>query len=228
MTFLLSFKKENRKRNEYFDSATETDVLQAVTEQVSRSPTTAPSPDPFKGLGGHYGSRIIFLIRTWSITPTECDSSVMETAQHCPKHSFEVDGTARAVFKIISSATWLFQAIMVIIQAIFCPEKSVRKLLRMKWYLNKIFIQVSADASLSATFPSSHTSSYLLPSYLQIQIIGTRNKQKGVQSVRQNRVQWDIASTPVTSNICSKVAHLKQQRSHQWGLKTQVAVQYLQ
>lgn len=105
MTFLLPFKRENKLRSEHFDSATETEVLRAVAEQVSRSPTTAPSPDPFGGLGGHYGSRIIFLIRTWSITPTEYDSSVMGTAKRCPKHSFEVDGTARAVFKIISSTT---------------------------------------------------------------------------------------------------------------------------
>lgn len=105
VTFLLPFKRENKKRSEHFDSAAQTDVLQAVSEKVSHSPTTAPSPDPFEGLGGHLGSRIIFLIRTWSITPTECDSSMMGTAQHWPKHSFEVDGTARAVFKIISSTT---------------------------------------------------------------------------------------------------------------------------
>lgn len=78
----------------------------------------------------------------------------------------------------------------------------------MKWYLNKILIQVNADASLSATIPSSCISSYLIPSYVQIQIIGTTNKRKGVQSVRENHVQWDTTSTPVTSTICSSVAQI--------------------
>ena len=96
-------RKGKQKRNEYFDSAAEADVLQAVTEQVSHSPATAPLSRPLRRVRRSLRLQDNFPQQTRSIIPTECDSFVVGTAQHCPKHSFEVDGTARLVFKTNSS-----------------------------------------------------------------------------------------------------------------------------
>lgn len=60
---------------------------------------------PLRRVRGSLWLQDNFPQQTRSITPTECDSFLMGTAQHCPKYSFEVDGTARLVFKINSSAS---------------------------------------------------------------------------------------------------------------------------
>lgn len=59
---------------------------------------------PLRRVRGSLWLQDNFPQQTRSITATKCDSFVMGTAQHCPKYSFEVDGTARLAFKTNSSA----------------------------------------------------------------------------------------------------------------------------
>lgn len=70
------------KRKECSDSAGEAAVLQAVLEQASLSGTTAFPSRPLRRVRGSRWLRDHFPEQTQSITPTECDSFVMETAQH--------------------------------------------------------------------------------------------------------------------------------------------------
>lgn len=85
--------------------AREAAVLQAVPEQVSHPTTTALPPRPLRRVRGSLRLQDNFPEQSQSITATECDSFVMGTAQRWPEHSFEVDGTAKLVFKTNSSAS---------------------------------------------------------------------------------------------------------------------------